>query len=214
MEYNSGENLDSLRGGFGMPMPIRAPRTRIGPDTNIPPAQELPVKKVQEQRQSDLRRQDVKAKPQPQAKRAKVSSSKFTSTKTSTKSNSSKEKGRRPSRTKVLMGAGKAWAGGYGGRPPGSPPQEEGQPGESFPTGEVEYLGGPRVTLPSEKFDGISEIDQLDQTDGEWSGTPSQIRTLIQSFNFQPYPNYSGQLAGATSNVAALASAPTTQTQS
>lgn len=211
MEYNSGENLDSLRGGFGMPMPIRAPRTRIGPDTNIPPAQDLPVKKVQEQRQSDLRRQDVKAKPQPQAKRAKVSSSKFTSTKTSTKSNSSKEKGRRPSRTKVLMGAGKAWAGGYGGRPPGSPPQEEGQPGESFPTGEVEYLGGPRVTLPSEKFDGISEIDQLDQTDGEWSGTPSQIRTLIQSFNFQPYPNYSGQLAGATSNVAALASAPTTQ---
>lgn len=214
MEHNSLDDINSIsRGGFvpgGMPLPSqRIPRTRIDKNSGLPPAQELPVKKVEQDRTSNLRRQDAKPKTQSQSKRAKMSTSAWTKTNTKT-GTSKKSKGDRPSsRTKVVMEAGRAYVGGYGGRPPGSPDQS-GQPGESFPTGEVEYLGGPRVQIPSEKFDGISEIDQLDQTQGDWNGDPSQIRTQFQSYNFQPYPNYGGQLASKNSS-SALSNAPTTQ---
>jgi hypothetical protein len=202
MEHNSLDDINSIsRGGFAIPGALpsqRAPRQRIGTNTGLPPAVELPVKDVERNRQTNLRRQDVrtqaKTETQPKESKAKMSRSTRPTVKTSPKTKTSKPGNRPGVRTKVIMSAGKAWAGGYGGKPPGTEP-EEGQPGESFPTGEVEYLGGPRVFTPDSKFDGISEIDSADQVQGSWAGDPSFIRTLYQKLNFQAYPNYGGILA-------------------
>jgi len=204
MEHNSLDDINTMRGGAfvipgGLPSQ-RIPRQRIGTNTGLPPAVELPVKEVEDRRQTNLRRQDVRTQKetQPKESKAKMSRSKSSKTKAASKTKSGNQNTRVGSRTKVIMGAGNAWAGGYGGKPPGQP--EEGQPGESFPTGEVEYLGGPRVISHDSKFDGISEIDQTDQTQGTWAGDPSFIRTLYQMLNFQPYPNYGGNLARKTTS--------------
>lgn len=209
-------SLDGIdvRGGFlpspGMPLPSqRVPRTRIGTEPQIPPGIELPTKRGKPVPETEIR---TKAAPKTQTKGKgfKMPTARATKTKTQTASSPSRQKSGN-TRTRVVMSAGKAYAGGYGGKPPGSP-DKEGQPGESFPTGEVEYLGGPRVQTTSSKFDGISEIDQLDQTNGTWSGDPSQVRTLFQPYNFQPYPNYGGKTAGKkSSGAAAFAGASTTQ---
>ena len=200
MEHNSLDDIN-VRGGFlpspGMPLPSRRiERTRIGKDNPLPPGIELPTKRGKPVPEQDLR---TKAKPQTQTKTKGFSQPKAMRPKTKTQQAPTPERqrsNRARTRTQVVMEAGKAYAGGYGGKVPGSPKEPEGQPGDSFPTGEVEYLGGPRVQVPSTKFDGISEIDQLDQENGTWSGVPSQVRTLFQPYNFQPYPNYGGEIAG------------------
>jgi hypothetical protein len=203
MEHNSLDDIN-IRGGFlpspGMPLPSqRIPRTRIGKDSPIPPGIELPTKRGKPVPEQELR---TKAQPktQPRAKGFKQPKAMLPKTKTQTSAKTRPENRRSNARTAVVMEAGRAYASGYGGKPPGSPKEPEGQPGDSFPTGEVEYLGGPRVQVPSTKFDGISEIDQLDQDNGTWSGVPSQVRTLFQPYNFQPYPNYGGEIAGRKSS--------------
>uniref|UniRef100_A0A2V0RBX6 Capsid protein n=1 Tax=viral metagenome TaxID=1070528 RepID=A0A2V0RBX6_9ZZZZ len=212
MERNSLDDISSMRGGFMINPPgtSRIPRTRIGTNTGLPPAQELPTKEGKSVPESDLRTK-ASSKTQTKTKGFKQPTARATKT-AQTKSSPSRQKsGRSQSRATTVMSAGRSWVGGYGGKPPGSP-EESGQPGDSFPTGEVEYLGGPRVTTQTSKFDGISEIDQLDQTAGSWTGDPSQVRTLYQSFNFQPYPNYGGAIAGMKSSGATtFATASTTQ---
>jgi hypothetical protein len=101
----------------------------------------------------------------------------------------------------------------FRGGPPNSDQPGEDAPGVSLPAGEIPYLNGPRVELPSEKFTGIHELDQLDQTMGDWSGTPSQIRTLYQAANMQVYPQYGGLQASANSGIATLANVSQTQDQ-
>ena len=172
-----------VRGGFGIPVnpqSPRIPRTRVGSR----PESFVQVQKELEQKQ--FANPKTEAKTQPKMQRTKKTAGPKTTTK------SKKQSMGRTTRTAVKMYAGARGLSPTFRSPAPPRPESEDGPGKSIPSGEVPYLDGPRISLPSDRFTGIRELDQLDQLNGDWNGTPSTVRTLFIGHHMQLYPQYGG----------------------
>lgn len=206
-KHNSLDDINFRGGAFvppGLPGPVRTPRIKESETVKPPQTQPIPKESP-----SPSYRTSQKQKTMPTTKPLKASHKDKTATQTKGKAKGMK----RGTATKV---AGIARGLGPSFRSPEDlkPRDNEDAPGKSLPAGEIPYLDGPRLNLPSEKFTGIHELDQLDQTQGDWAGKPSQIRTLYQSINIQAYPQYGGREASAnTTGATSLVGVSQTQDQ-
>lgn len=199
-KHNSLDDIN-VRGGFQVPVNPRIPRTKAPQEIQKPEIQiPNPI-----EREKDF---ESKTKTMTKAGPGRSKSKPKTAVKTKPK-----KEGQGMRTLTKLYGTTRGFSPTFRGGPSNPDQPGEDAPGVSLPAGEIPYLDGPRVDLPSEKFTGIHELDQLDQTRGSWAGVPSQIRTHIQSWNIQAYPQYGGVIASANGGEAALANVSQTQDQ-